>query len=43
MKKFVYSVALFPATMVMGWFFTRLSERIEQSLEELEFELGLDD
>ena len=43
MKRFVYSVALFPATLVAGWFFTRLSERFEAALEELDYELGLDD
>ena len=43
MKKFVYSVALFPATLFLGWVFTSLSERFEAALDEIDFELGLDD
>lgn len=43
MKKFFYGVALFPATLFLGWVFTSLSERIEAALDELDYELGLDD
>lgn len=43
MKKFVFGVLSFPLTVVAGWFATKLSERYEAALAEIDYELGLDD
>lgn len=43
MKKFIYGVALYPATVVAAWFLSSLSERFERALAEIDYELGLED
>lgn len=43
MKKLLWSIALLPVTVIGGWLATSLSDRWAAALDEIDYELGLDD
>lgn len=42
MKKFVVGAVLYPVSLVLGYVFTTLSERFEDALADIDYELDKD-
>lgn len=38
MKKKIFAIALYPITLLVGWFATRMSERLYGSLADIEID-----
>lgn len=43
MKRAIAAAALYPAVIVLGWVFTRMSERYEEALDGCQFDLEDDE